>query len=253
MTDNTTELLDKGLAVLAKRGGAPAYLSVYAYADLLIELMRLVLDRNEYINLTTITEPEEFVKLQLLDSLACVGLPELDSAKTIIDVGSGAGFPGLPLAALYPEKQFLLMDSLKKRLDFAEFAAAALGIRNVDTLHARAEKAGHDPALREHFDLALCRAVGKLPLVLEYCLPFTRIGGAAIFYKTIPAKEEIEESLLAREILGGSERVRVETYTDVLPGRGHALYIIGKERGTPEKYPRREGVPSKAPLKYCFT
>ena len=253
MKEKTTELLDSGLAVLAQREGAPAYMSAYAYADLLMELMRLVLDRNEYINLTTITEPEEFVKLQLLDSLACVGSPELESAKTIIDVGSGAGFPGLPLAALYPEKQFLLMDSLKKRIEFAGFAAAALGLRNVDTLHDRAEKAGHDPALREHFDLVLCRAVGRLPLILEYCLPFIRIGGAAIFYKTVPAKDEIAESLLARELLGGSDGVRVETYTDVLPGRGHALYIVGKERGTPEKYPRREGVPSKAPLEYNFT
>jgi len=253
MIEKTIELLDKGLAALAQRKGVPAHLTTSEYADLLTELMRLVLDRNEYINLTTITEPEEFVKLHLLDSLACVGLPELDSAKTIIDVGSGAGFPGIPLAALYPEKQFLLMDSLKKRIEFAGFAATALGLHNVDTLHARTEKAGHDPALREHFDLSLCRAVGKLPLILEYCLPFISIGGAAIFYKTIPAKGEIEESLLAREILGGSEGVRVETYADVLPGRGHALYIVGKEKRTPEKYPRREGVPSKAPLEYCFT
>ena len=253
MNEETLELLNKGLAAIARRGNVPKYLNDPAYADLLAELMRLVLERNETINLTTITETDEFVKLHLLDSLACVGLPELASAKTIIDVGSGPGFPGIPVAALYPEIQFLLMDSLKKRIEFAGFAAATLGLQNVDTLHARAETAGRDPSLREHFDLALCRAVGKLSLILEYCLPLVKVGGAAIFYKTVPAEGEIEESLLARELLGGSKDVYIKTYADVLPDRKHALYIVGKKRKTSKKYPRREGIPSRVPLEYCFT
>ena len=245
--DAARDRLEEGLSVLARRGhlsraGDPAY------ADGLMELMRLVLERNEYINLTTILDMEEFVNLQLLDSLACAGQPELEKADVIIDVGSGAGFPGLPLAMLYPGKHFLLTDSLRKRTEFTAFAASSLGLDNVEVLHSRAETAGRDPALRERFDLALCRAVGKLPVILEYCLPFVRTGGAGIFYKTIQARGEIEESLLARELLGGSKSVRVETYAELLPGRRHALYIIEKEAATPNTYPRREGVPAKVPL-----
>jgi len=248
MNENIRGMLEDGLAAVSKRTDAPVSLSTPEYADTLMELMRLVLERNEIINMTTITEPEEFVKLHIIDSLACVGLPELDSAKTVIDVGCGPGFPGLPLAALYPEKQFLLIDSLRKRIEFVSFAAEKQGLCNVKALHTRAETAGQDTALREAFDLALCRAVGKLAVILEYSLPFVKKGGAAIFYKTIPAEGEIEESLLAREMLGGSKDVRIATYTDILPGRGHALYIVKKERATPKQYPRKEGIPAKVPL-----
>ena len=240
--------LHKGLAALAGREGAPERLRDPLFADALMELMRLVLERNETISLTSITEMEEFVTLHLLDSLACVGLPELESAQRVIDVGSGAGFPGLPLAMLYPDKHFLLTDSLRKRVEFTESAASSMGLDNVEALHARAEAAGREPALRERFDLALCRAVGRLPVILEYCLPFVRVGGAGVFYKTVPAKGEIEESLLARELLGGGAEARVETYADILPGRRHALYIVGKEHPTPDTYPRRAGLPTKVPL-----
>jgi len=240
--------LDEGLALLAGRTGAPKKLGDKKYAETLMELMRLVLIRNETISLTAIIEPEEFAALHLLDSLACAGLPEFDSAKTVIDVGSGPGFPGLPLAALYPEKKFLLTDSLRKRIEFAGFAAASLGLENVDVLHIRAENAGRDPAFREHFDLSLCRAVGKLPVILEYCLPLVRIGGAACFYKTKMAEGELAESRLARELLGGSAEVRIIDCSDLLPGRKHALYLVKKDRTTPESYPRREGIPSKVPL-----
>ena len=245
---NAVNSLEKGLESLAARKGVSLRAKEPQFVELLTDLMLLVLKRNEDINLTNITEPEEFVKLHLLDSLACAGLAETESAKKIIDIGSGPGFPGLPLAALYPEKDFLLTDSLFKRIEFAKYAAEKLGLKNVRVLHSRAEKSGHDPELREHFDLSLCRAVGKLPVVLEYCMPFVRVGGAGIFYKTIPAKGEIEDSLLARELLGCSEFVRTETYTDILPGRGHALYIVEKLRPTPGKYSRREGIPSKVPL-----
>jgi len=240
--------LDKGLTVLAARPRVPKGLGDKAYADTLMELMRLVLVRNETINLTTITEPLEFVELHLLDSLSCVGLKELDAAEEIVDVGSGPGFPGLPLAALYPEKKFLLTDSSRKKIEFAAFAAASLGLKNTDFLHERAEKSGRDPALRKRFDLALCRAVGKLPVILEYTLPLVRVGGAGLYYKTVQAEEEIEDSLLARRLLGGRAEVKVLEYADLLPGRRHALYIVYKERPTPDSYPRREGIPSKVPL-----
>ena len=240
--------LNRGIAVLARRNEAPARIRDKAYTDALMELMKLVLQRNEVINLTTITEPEEFVELHLLDSLACVGLKEMVSARDIVDIGSGAGFPGLPLAILYPEKRFLLTDSLRKRMEFVFFAAGSLRLDNVNVLHMRAEKAGQDRSLRERFDLALLRAVGKLPVVMEYGLPLVRVGGTGIFYKTIQATGEIEESRLARELLGGSAEMRIMEYADLLPGRKHALYIVEKDRSTPESYPRREGIPSKVPL-----
>ena len=248
-TDTRAKLiLDKGLLELAKRKGVPGTVLAPGFAEVMMEFMSLVLERNEIINLTSITEPEEFVSLHLLDSLACAGLPETELSSDIIDVGSGAGFPGIPLALLYPEKRFLLTDSLNKRTEFIRYAAKELDLKNVEVKHIRAEKIGREFKYRESFDLSLCRAVGSLPVVLEYCMPLVRVGGSGIFYKTIPAKGEIEDSLLARELLGCSKEVRVETYKDILPGRGHALYIVEKSRHTPDQYPRREGIPQKVPL-----
>ncbi|MCL2112140.1 MAG: 16S rRNA (guanine(527)-N(7))-methyltransferase RsmG [Clostridiales bacterium] len=254
-------ILAEGLAALARHiGGLPrgdasraesiAQLDDPAFADALMELMRLVLERGAVVNLTSIREPEEFVRLHLFDSLACAGLPELESAQSVADVGSGAGFPGLPLAALFPEKRFTLIDSVQKKTEFVEHAARVLGLGNVRAIHARAESAGRAPALREHFDLALCRAVGKLSLILEYALPLVRVGGSAVFYKTASAAVEIEESRHAIELLGGSAEVRIETEAciDMLPDRNHALYIVRKERPTPDAYPRRAGTPAKTPL-----
>ena len=246
--DTAKQVLDKYLAVLVRRERAPAFVIDPAFSDVMMELMRLTLEANENISLTTITEPEEFVRLHILDSLSCVGLPELELAQSVIDVGCGSGFPSLPLAALYPEKRFFLLDSLRKRIEFVTFAAKELRFFNVSALHSRAEKSGQDLFLREQFDLSLCRAVGKLSQILEYSLPFVRIGGSGFFYKTIRAEGEIENSLLARELLGGSPDVRVFTYTDILPGRAHAIYIVNKVNPTPGTYPRREGIPAKVPL-----
>ena len=241
-------LLAQSLAVLAGREGAPAGLCDPSFAPLLMELLRLVLERNKEVNLTSIKEPSEFVRLHLLDSLACVGMPELEAAHTIIDIGSGAGFPGLPLAALYPDKQFLLMDSVRKKIDFAGVLAKELRLSNVSALHARAEASARDPSLREQFDLSLCRAVGKFSPILEYCMPFVRVGGAGFYYKTIGAKEELADSLPVLELLGGSLKTRTFTYEDILPGYEHAIYVISKERPTPPAYPRRAGIPTKTPL-----
>ena len=240
--------LEKGLSVLSAREGASDYVASPYFAEQLTGLMMLVLERNESIDLTSITEPKEFVRLHLLDSLACVGLPEVNKAIRLIDVGCGAGFPGLPLAALYPEKHFLLIDSLRKRIEFVDYAVKELNLKNVEVRHLRAETAGRDTELREQFDLCLCRAVGKMSTILEYSMPFVRVGGSGIFYKTVPAEGEIQDSLIARQHLGCSDFVRIETYKDILPERRHALYIVEKSRVMDGKYPRREGVPSRVPL-----
>jgi len=246
------ERLLLGLGVLSRRAGVSSEVAGRlvdpGFADALMDLMALVLKRNEVVNLTTITEPVEFVELQFLDSLAPVGMGVLEEARSVADVGTGAGFPGLPLALLYPEKRFLLTDALRKRTDFVREAAGALGLSNAEVLHGRAEAVGQRVSFRERFDLAVCRAVGALPVILEYGLPLVRVGGAFLAYKTVRAKGEIAGSLLAREMLGAAVDVEVATYADLLPQRAHALYVLHKTSPTPARFPRREGVPGRVPL-----
>jgi 16S rRNA (guanine527-N7)-methyltransferase len=240
--------LDKGLAVLASRSGAPRRLTSEAFADALMQLMTLVLKRNQEINLTAITDPVEFAELHLIDSLAPAALPALALSTDLVDIGSGAGFPGLPLALLYPEKRFVLADALRKRTDFITYAAEELELTGVKAVHARAETLGRDADYREGFDVALCRAVAALPIVLEYTMPLVRVGGTGILYKTIRKECEIEDSKLALDLLGAAREVDVALDAELLPGRAHALYLVRKERPTPKTYPRREGRPSKTPL-----
>ncbi|MDR0875114.1 MAG: 16S rRNA (guanine(527)-N(7))-methyltransferase RsmG [Clostridiales Family XIII bacterium] len=237
-----------GLAAFASFPGAPPRLGDEAFADALMQLMALVLERDKDVNLTAITDPVEFAELHLLDSLTPASLPALAMSTDLIDIGSGAGFPGLPLALLFPEKRFVLADALRKRTDFIAFAAEELGLPGVTAVHARAEALGREFAYRESFDIALCRAVAALPIALEYTMPLVRVGGTGIFFKTVRAEGEIRCSRLALELLGASAEVEVAKNTDVLPGRAHALYLVRKERATPKTYPRRDGVPRKAPL-----
>ncbi|MDR0854205.1 MAG: 16S rRNA (guanine(527)-N(7))-methyltransferase RsmG [Clostridiales Family XIII bacterium] len=216
--------------------------------DKLMLFMELVLERNEVINLTNITEPEEFTKLHLVDSLACFGYEEIEKAHDIVDVGAGPGFPGIPLAIMYPYKSFVLADSLEKRTLFITEAAEKLGLENIKAIHARAETLGQDRQYRESFDLSVCRAVAAMPVLMEYTLPLIKVNGSCYAYKTITAEGEIEDSELARELLGGSKAVEVRRYAELLPGRNHAIYVIGKERPTPKSYPRKEGTAKRVPL-----
>ncbi|MGN0715407.1 MAG: 16S rRNA (guanine(527)-N(7))-methyltransferase RsmG, partial [Anaerovoracaceae bacterium] len=139
--------------------------------------MEGVLSWNEKVNLTAITERDEFMIKHFLDSVLCCGFPEFQSAKKIIDVGTGGGFPGVPLAVVSPDKQFILMDSLKKRLNIIDELTSSIGIRNVSTVHARAEELGRNKEHREQYDLCVSRAVANLATLSEYCLPFIRQGG----------------------------------------------------------------------------
>lgn len=210
--------------------------------------MDLVLERNEIINLTTITERDEFEKKHLMDSIICYGWPEIDNAKKIIDVGTGAGFPGVPLAILYPHKSFLLLDSLNKRLEFIMEAADKLEVNNIKVLHSRAEDAGRDPKYREKFDLCVSRALSSLSILSEYCFPFIRKNGFLYAYKTKRAIDEIEESSLARNLLGAKEEIDIRE--SEIPGfhLDHNVWVIKKIRTTPNTYPRKAGIPKKVPL-----
>ena len=216
--------------------------------DKLYKFMDLVLERNEVINLTTITDRDEFEVKHMMDSFMCYGWSEIEKAHAIVDVGTGAGFPGVPLALLYPEKKFLLVDSLNKRLEFIKDATEELNIKNVQVLHERAEDMGQNKDFREQYDLCLSRALANLSTLSEYCYPLIKKGGYIYAYKTKGTVNEIESSETARKLLGGSEDVEIRTRE--IPGfhLDHVILILEKERRTPDTYPRKAGVPSKVPL-----
>lgn len=213
--------------------------------DKLEAYMQEILRLNENINLTAITDKEEFVEKHYVDSLAVCGLGIVESAMKIIDVGTGGGFPGVPLAVAYPEKEFYLMDSLNKRLKIIDELVAQLNIDNVKTLHGRAEDVGQNVEYREKFDVCVSRAVASLPILLEYCLPLVKVGGYFIAYKGVNAQIEIDEAKKALKILGGE-------VVDVMKGGSendeHQLIIVNKIANTPSKYPRKPSMPRKKPI-----
>jgi 16S rRNA (guanine527-N7)-methyltransferase len=207
--------------------------------------MEEVLRRNEYLNLTAIREPEAFEQKHLIDSLAIWKFSGFISASTVLDVGTGAGLPGIPLAIAAPGKTFLLMDSVRKKLLAVEEIAGKIGLTNVKILHARAEDPASKPAYRERFDLVVSRAVANLSTLCEYCIPYVREGGWFVAYKTALAAEEIKDAQRAIQMLGGT---LAETITAEDAESGHILVCIQKIRKTPPAYPRKAGIPAKDPL-----
>lgn len=210
--------------------------------------MKLVLSWNEKVNLTSIKEREDFIKKHYIDSIAICGFQQFKAARHIIDVGTGAGFPGIPLAILNPEKEFLLMDSLNKRIRIIEELAKEIGLRNVTFRHARAEELARIKDYREQFDLAVSRAVANLAVLSEYCLPFVRVGGWFAAYKSGIAEEELAGSLRAIELLGGQPESNQEINIKGFD-LDHRILFIRKVKNTGSKYPRKTGTPAKDPLK----
>ncbi len=214
---------------------------------LLSQYRALVLERNEQVNLTAIKDPEDFEIKHFADSLACVPRPEFQRAETVLDLGTGAGFPGIPLAVLFPEKRFVLLDSLNKRVRILSEFSETLGLRNVSAVHGRAEELGRNKEYRERFDLVLSRAVADLPVLCEYCMPFVKIGGAFGAYKSVDAELEAERAKSAAFLLGG-EISGCSDFPFPWLGLDHKIVWIAKRRGTPAKYPRKAGTPAKDPL-----
>ena len=204
-----------------------------------------VLEWNEKINLTAITETERAVWEHIVDSAAIVRLPEYEVAERICDVGTGAGFPGVVMAALSPEKKVTLVDSLGKRLRVIEELAGKAGIDNIEIVHARAEDAGRMKELRESFDVVTARAVAALPVLAELCVPLVRKGGVFVAYKGTSAAEEIKDSERAANILGVGS---VDIQDAGVPGMEHVFVIMKKTGNTPGKYPRKAGDPARNPL-----
>lgn len=217
----------------------------------LIEKFRIymegVLEWNEKVNLTTITDPDEFAIKHFVDSIICANYPEYINAAKIIDVGTGAGFPGIPLSIISPEKEFILMDSLNKRLKIIDELCQRSDIKNVVTLHARAEELAKNKAHRERYDLCVSRAVANMAVLAEYCLPFIKVGGFLMAYKGPEAENEVREAEHALYLLGGrAEEIRNGNLKEF--GIDHKVVVIKKVSNTPSKYPRKPGTPTKEPL-----
>ena len=209
------------------------------YFDLLIET-------NKVMNLTAITEPEEVAVKHIIDSLLAYD-EKIFPGKLLADVGTGAGFPGIPLKIYCPELKVVLLDSLAKRLKFLEAVIEKLGLKDISCVHLRAEDAGQNKDHREKYDLVTARAVARLSVLSEYCLPLVKVGGCFIAMKGSKFQEEILEGSTAVGILGGeiisAEEVKLPGLDD-----GRAIIRIRKIKKTPVKYPRKAGLPEKQPL-----
>lgn len=210
------------------------------YYDLLYEW-------NKVMNLTAITEFDEVVEKHFLDSVALGAYLRLENKWRMIDIGTGAGFPGIPLKIMYPDLDVLLADSLNKRIRFLNEVIEKLQLTNICAVHGRAEELAHNKEYREQYDLCVSRAVANLSSLCEYCLPFVKIGGIFVAYKSSNIKEELEQSKKSIQILGGKLR-KVDEFQ--LPDTDYqrSFVFIDKMKSTSKKYPRKAGTPGKHPL-----
>lgn len=207
----------------------------------------LLVDWNERMNLTAITEPQQVAIKHMIDSLSCWQEDIFKKGASVIDVGTGAGFPGLPLKIFRSDIDLTLLDSLKKRVNFLQHVVDALQLENATVIHSRAEEGARNKLYREHFDVAVSRAVARLPVLCEYCLPFVKVGGYFVALKGMQYKEEEEEAKKAVFLLGG----KIERVIPIkLPGidDSRAVIYIKKVQKTPSQYPRKAGTPEKNPL-----
>lgn len=214
--------------------------------------MNMVIEKNKVMNLTAITEPEEFSLIHFADSLSLIpavsaAAPLTKENASVIDVGTGAGFPAIPLKIAFPNMKLTLLDSLNKRVTFLDSVVEELELKKVTTIHARAEEGGHQKNLRDNFDFVLSRAVANLSVLTEYCLPYAKVGGLFISYKSGDIEEELKEAKHAISVLGGKLEDVIHFQladTDI----NRSFVLIRKEKATPKAYPRKAGTAKKSPL-----
>ena len=233
-----TEKFERGLEELGISLSEEQIGQFLTYYEMLVE-------KNKVMNLTAITDFDEVLEKHFEDSLSLIQAVDLEKSQAVIDLGTGAGFPGIPLKIAFPNLQITLADSLNKRILFLDDVIRELGLTGIDTVHGRAEDLAKNSDYREKFDLCVSRAVANLSTLSEYCLPFVKIGGKFISYKAGECDEEVAASKSSVFLLGGkiSDIKKFE-----LGESGRAFVIIDKVSGTPKKYPRKAGTPSKDPL-----
>lgn len=213
-----------------------------------IKFYEYMTEKNKVMNLTGITDFQEVLVKHFLDSLSCVKVMNMENIESIIDVGTGAGFPGIPLKIVFPHISMCLLDSLKKRVTFLEEVISLLGLKSVSSIHGRAEEFAKNKKHREKYDLCVSRAVSHLATLSEYCLPYTKCGGYFISYKSGKIQEEVENSRQAINILGGEVK-DIQYFNIPQSNIERSFVVIEKRNSTPGKYPRKAGTPLKEPLK----
>ena len=210
-----------------------------------LDYYELLVETNKVMNLTAITEFDEVIEKHFLDSLSLCRIYDLNREIRVLDLGTGAGFPGVPLKIAFPQIRLVLADSLNKRIKFLENVVGELSLQNVSCVHGRAEEMGRNKEYRKQFDLCVSRAVANLSSLSEYCIPFVKEGGAFISYKSGEIEEEANAAKKAISVLGGELR---EIYKFDLYEQKRSFVIIDKKKKTPKAYPRKAGTPTKEPL-----
>lgn len=212
-----------------------------------ISFYELLVEWNQVMNLTAITDFEEVCKKHFIDSLSIVKAYDINAEISVIDIGTGAGFPGIPLKIAFPDLKITLLDSLNKRVGFLQNIIENLKLDKIEVLHGRAEDYAKKEGFREQYDLCVSRAVANLSTLSEYCLPYVKVGGCFISYKSEKLTDEINDAGKAISILGGQIKNQVEfriPNSDIYRN----LLTIYKEKETPANYPRKAGIPSKKPI-----